>query len=198
MATVIPDYPSNADHPKKKPEKKRMEKITTCEVKTTKHSTSNSLWECFAPIIADAFIPTLKDALVSIVTNGINIAVYGDSGPSNSSSRPVSSISYGHTNYSRISTDRKTGGRPSTQTRNRQNFDDLIFETRGEAQIVLDELKNAIDTYGCVTVLDAYDLCGQDAPYTSDKYGWMDLENAYIERNRQGYVIRFPRAVPID
>ena len=197
MATVIPDYPSNADHPKKKPEKKRMEKITTGKVATTKHSASNSIIEFLTPVIVDAIVPTLKDALVSIVTNGINILIYGDS-ESTGSSRPVSSISYGRTNYSRISTDRKNGGRPNTQTRSRQNFDDLIFETRGEAQIVLDELMNAIEQYGVVTVLDAYDLCGQTAPYTSDKYGWMNLENAYIERNRQGYVIRFPRAVPID
>lgn len=197
MATVIPDYPSNADHPKKHPEKKRMEKITTGKVATTKHSASNSIIEFLTPVIVDAIVPTLKDALVSIVTNGINILIYGDS-ESTGSSRPVSSISYGRTNYSRISTDRKNGGRPNTQTRSRQNFDDLIFETRGEAQIVLDELMNAIEQYGVVTVLDAYDLCGQTAPYTSDKYGWMNLENAYIERNRQGYIIRFPRAVPID
>lgn len=197
MATVIPDYPSNADHPKKQPDRKRMEKITTGTVKTTKHSASNSVVEFLAPVIADAIVPTLKDALVSIVTNGINILIYGDSGNS-SSSRPISSISYGRTNYSRISTDRKTGGRPNTQSRSRQNFDDLMFESRGEAQIVLDELRNVIQTYGVVTVLDAYDLCGQDAPYTSEKYGWMNLDNAYIERNRQGYVIRFPRAVPID
>ena len=174
-----------------------MEKITTGKVATTKHSASNSIIEFLTPVIVDAIVPTLKDALVSIVTNGINILIYGDS-ESTGSSRPVSSISYGRTNYSRISTDRKTGGRPNTQTRSRQNFDDLIFETRGEAQIVLDELKNAIEQYGVVTVLDAYDLCGQTAPYTSDKYGWMNLDNAYIERNRQGYVIRFPRAVPID
>lgn len=197
MATVIPDYPSNADHPKKKPEKKRMEKITTGEVHTTKHGATNTVVEILTPIFIDAVLPTLKDACVSIITNGINILMYGDSG-SSSPSRPVSSISYGRTNYSRISTDRKTGVRPTTQTSNRNRFDDLIFETRGEAQIVLDELRNAIDTYGCVTVLDAYDLCGQDAPYTSDKYGWTNLENAYIERIRQGYVIRFPRAVPID
>lgn len=197
MATVIPDYPSNADHPKKQPEKKRMEKITTGKVATTRHSASNSIIEFLTPVIVDAIVPTLKDALVSIVTNGINILIYGDS-ESTASSRPVSSISYGRTNYSRISTDRKNGGRPNTQTRSRQNFDDLIFETRGEAQIVLDELKNAIEQYGVVTVLDAYDLCGQTAPYTSDKYGWMNLDNAYIERNRQGYIIRFPRAVPID
>ena len=197
MATVIPDYPSNSGHQNKQCERKRMEKITTGEVKTTKHSTSNSIVEVFAPVIADAIVPTLKDALVSIITNGINILVYGDS-DSSGSSRPISSISYGHTNYSRISTDRKTGGRPNAQNKNRQNFDDLIFESRGEAQIVLDELRNAIDKYGVVTVLDAYDLCGETAPYTSDKYGWMNLENAYIERNRQGYVIRFPRAVPID
>lgn len=197
MATVIPDYPSNADHPKKQCERKRMEKITTGEVKTTKHSTSNSIVEVFAPVIADAIVPTLKDALVSIITNGINILVYGDSN-SSGSSRSTASIYFGPTNYNRISTDRKTGGRPNTRNKNRQNFDDLIFESRGEAQLVLDELLGAINKYGVVTVLDAYDLCGEIAPYTSDKYGWMNLDNAYIERNRQGYVIRFPRAVPID
>lgn len=196
MPTVIPDYPSNADHPTRKTQKPKMEQVTTGKVTTAKPSATHVLKDILLPVVADAMIPTLKDALVSIVTDSINVIVYGDSG-SSAPRTTASSISYGRTNYSRISSSRNQQ-KPVTISSKRQNFDDLIFANRGEAEEVLDRLREAIGSYGCVTVLDAYDLCGQTAPYTSDKYGWTDLENAYIERTRQGYVIRFPRALPID
>lgn len=192
MSAVIPDYPSNNQG--NKPTKPKMEKVVTGNVTTTKHSTKSTFLDIFGPVIVDAIVPTLKDAVVSIITNGINILVYGDSGKVQSRI-PASSISYGHTNYSKISSSRNE---PAPISARRQNFDDLVLANRGDAEIVLDRLREAIESFGCVTVLNAYDLCGLEAPYTSDKYGWMDLENAYVERVRNGFAIRLPRAVPID
>ena len=60
---------------------------------------------------------------------------------------------------------------------------------------MLDEL---IETYGLVRVADLYDLVGITGNYTDNKYGWMNIRNAEIMRVRDGYMIKMPRAVPID
>ena len=59
----------------------------------------------------------------------------------------------------------------------------------------MDEL---MDTYGLVRVADLYDLVGITGNYTDNKYGWTNIRNAEIVRVRDGYMIKMPRAVPID
>ena len=56
-----------------------------------------------------------------------------------------------------------------------------------------------MDKYGFVSVGDFYDLA--DVPnnnYTVEKYGWKDIRGAQVIRARDGYVIKLPRAIPIN
>ena len=59
----------------------------------------------------------------------------------------------------------------------------------------MDEL---IDTYGSVSVADMYDLVGMSCNYTDNKYGWTNLRNAEPVRVRDGYLLKMPKATPID
>ena len=78
------------------------------------------------------------------------------------------------------------------------SYDDIILSTRGEAEDVLSRMDELIETYGLVRVADLYDLVGITGNYTDNKYGWMNIRNAEIMRVRDGYMIKMPRAVPID
>ena len=78
------------------------------------------------------------------------------------------------------------------------SYDDIILSTRGEAEDVLSRMDELIETYGLVRVADLYDLVGITGNYTDNKYGWMNIRNAEIIRVRDGYMIKMPRAVPID
>jgi hypothetical protein len=84
------------------------------------------------------------------------------------------------------------------KSRNGFDYDDIVFSNRGEAEAVKQEMMAAIDKYGVVTVADLYDMADLPAPYTSQKYGWMNVTNAEAIRTRDGYVLKLPRAVPID
>ena len=55
-----------------------------------------------------------------------------------------------------------------------------------------------MDTYGLVRVADLKDLVGISDNYTDNKYGWTNIRNAEIVRVRDGYMIKMPKAVPID
>ena len=60
----------------------------------------------------------------------------------------------------------------------------------------MDEL---IATYGVVRVADFYELVGVTGNYTDNKYGWTDIRNASVVRARDGgYIIKLPKAFPID
>ena len=73
-----------------------------------------------------------------------------------------------------------------------------MLETRGEAEDVLSRMDELIDTYGVVSVADLYDLVGISCNYTDNKYGWTNLRNAEPVRVRDGYMLKLPKALPID
>ena len=74
----------------------------------------------------------------------------------------------------------------------RKNVDNILFDSRETAENVLEASKEIINKYGFVTIADMYDLAGLDAPYTGQKYGWVDLKEAKIIRVRQGYELVLP------
>jgi len=97
--------------------------------------------------------------------------------------------------YDRGSSRREPDTRPLY---NSYSYDDIILNSRGEAEDVLARMDELIDSYGLVRVADLYDLVGITGNYTDNKYGWTNIRNAQIVRVRDGYMIKMPRAIPID
>lgn len=140
-------------------------------------------------ILMDVLVPSLKKAISDIVTNGIDILLYGESG--HSKNRSGSKPSY--RNY--YDDKNSTSYRP---TRSVYSFDDIGMESKGDAEEVLDGMIDILNQYGMVSVADMYDLVGAVGNYTDNKYGWTDLRNAYTERGRDGrYYVRLPRVIPL-
>ena len=78
------------------------------------------------------------------------------------------------------------------------NYDDIILDTRREAEEVLDRMQDLIDSYGMVSVADLYDLVGINGSYTDNKYGWTHLRSTDVQRVRDGYLLKLPKALPFD
>ena len=49
-----------------------------------------------------------------------------------------------------------------------------------------------------VSVADLYDLVGISGNYTDNKYGWTNLRNSDVQRVRDGYLLKLPKALPFD
>lgn len=75
---------------------------------------------------------------------------------------------------------------------------EIILESAGDAEIVLDSLRELIDLHGVATVGDAYDLVGMGTVHTDFKYGWDDLTTARRQRTYEGYTLIFPKPRPLD
>lgn len=78
------------------------------------------------------------------------------------------------------------------------DFSDLTFETRAEAEEVLDALKKCIKEYESVSVADLLRFCEYEHDFVDQKYGWTDLTNAYTSRGRNGYILKLPKARVLD
>jgi hypothetical protein len=79
------------------------------------------------------------------------------------------------------------------------DYGDIIFPNRGEAERVMEEMDRRIQRHDVVSVMDLYDMCDCDSDWTSAKYGWIDLNDAYVDRARGGgYRLVLPRAMPLD
>lgn len=187
---------------KENSDEKRIEKVVKGTVKTKKRSKFAKFTEEFISedaknvksyVFGEVLIPAIKKAISDIVTDGIDIILYGESRRGKSGRSTADRISY------RSYYDRDTRPiRDRMPTNYGYSYDDIILSSRGEAEEVLTRMDELMETYGLVRVADLYDLVGLTGNYTDNKYGWTNIRNAEIMRVRDGYMIKMPRAIPID
>ena len=140
-------------------------------------------------IVSDVVIPSVKKA----ITETVDMILYGGSG-SRRSSTNASKISY-RSYYDRSYSDPRS--RDEVRIKTGYSFDDIVLESRGDAEQVLSQMNDLIDTYGVASVADLFDLVGVSGNYTDNKYGWTNLRNAEVRRTRDGYMLDMPKALPI-
>lgn len=202
------DYKSNSNKSKteavKQAEEKRVEKVVTGKVVTKKRSgfskfagefISEDAKNIKSYVIGDVLIPAFKKAISDIITDGIDIILYGGNGRSRSGRSNADRVSYRSYYDDRRPSDRLITSRYSS---NSYSYDDIILDSRGEAEEVLARMDELMDTYGLVRVADLKDLVGITGSYTDNKYGWTNIRNAEIVHVRDGWMIKMPRAVAID
>lgn len=183
-------------------EKKKVEKVVKGSVKVKKKNEIRKFADIFVAedvknvksyILMDILVPALKKAISDIVTDGIDMILYGESGRSGKRST-ADKVSY--RNYYDRKGDRSRFSEPRTRTG--YSYDDVTLDSRGEAEEVLTRMDELIETYGMVSVADLYDLVGVTGTYTDNKYGWINIRNAEPIRVRDGYMLKLPKAVPLD
>lgn len=197
------EYPANS-HRVKVEEDKKVEKVVTSGVVTKKPGFGKRFKESFFGedvgsvgdyIVFDVLIPAVKDTIVNMVQNGIDMLVWGS--VRGGDSRRVNSRS--HFNYStnsRVSYRNDDRNRP-IYSRRSNSIDDIICEDRGEAEQVIDELMEQIDRYGKATVADLYDCVGITTSPSDNNWGWETLSSANVRRVSGGYLIDLPRPVSL-
>lgn len=209
------EYPSNSNNKKEpaaRPEK--LDKVVTGNVVKRKTPLSKRIKEIFIGgdadsvwgyVAYDILIPAVKDTLSDAVSMGVERMLFGDSRSSSSRRKSAGSSGYGYTNYSSYS---KGGSRYQSKDEPRQmsrraraghNFDEIILETRAEAETVIERLDDLCDSYGQASVSDLYELVGIVGDYTDEKYGWQDMRGADVTRaGRDGFLLNLPRPEILD
>lgn len=198
------EYVSNSHKSReeaKKPEKK-VERVVTGPVHQRKKSEIRKMTDIFVSedignvksyILMDVLVPAIKKAVSDIVTNGIDMILYGESGRTKKNNTPGSRVSY--RSYYERDRDRRDD---IPRSRAGYEFNECVLTNRGEAEEVLNQMDELIATYGVVSVADFNDLVGIRGNYTDNNYGWTNIRNAQVARVRDGYVIKLPRAMPLN
>lgn len=193
-------YPSNSlDSKKEKRAKKEHHNpVVKKKPSTRKKNEAVRLLELFLPedlndtketIISDYVIPSIRNAALNVVSY-----LLGGDGQI-----ATTKNSYQRTSYQAHYNKRNA----NTRTENVKNSDlgyrDLIFDTRADAANVLAAMNDALDMYGIVSVAEFYEFADISTEnWAVNKYGWTDLSSASILHVRGGYILKLPKALPIE
>jgi hypothetical protein len=149
----------------------------------------------------DVLIPAIRETIADVFIQGVEQTVIGGRSRGRRGGGYGSRDRGGYTNYNRFSRDPRERDRPqmSSRGRARHDFDEIILETRHEAEDVIDQLFELVNKFNMVTVADLYDMVGISGNFVDDKWGWTDLRGAGVTRlSRGGYLLDLPRPEHLD
>lgn len=183
------------------PPEKHVEKIITGNAKTVK---KNGFKKFIGLFMSDEIdnVPgylwrnIILPAIKRTISDSVEIALNGETG------KRVTG-GYSRTSGSSIVSEYRGGNDSQNRTRydiqNLYEIDDVVLDTYGDCETVLDEMNRLIEQYGLVSVLDLYDMLGTTSTrHTDSKYGWTSLRTAKIVPVRGAFVLKLPRVVPLN
>jgi hypothetical protein len=139
---------------------------------------------------------------VDVVIGGFEKLMFGDR--RRGGSTPPQSGQYGNISYHRYAAGGPATSRlPSSQrvmsrmARSQHDFDEVILESRTEAEQVIDQLFEVVNVYGSARVSDLYELVGLAPTHTDNKWGWTNVQGAGVTRVRDGYLLDLPNPHPL-
>lgn len=200
------EYASNSKIKREptEPDRKKLDKVIQGESITKKKSIGRKFSDTFIKedfgsvknyVVTEVIIPSVIDLISEALHNTIDMMFRGEG-----SGRRYSSYS-GHnkTNYGSVYKNLSKNNNPTQSyrsvVRDRSDIDDIILESRGDAEEVLSCMHDILDDYKMVSVADLYDLIGRSTIFTQNNIGWYDLNGARIERVREGFLLKMPRPV---
>lgn len=196
----------------KETSKPRVERIVHSEVTQRKKGRVRKVVEMFIGgepksvgefVLGNVLVPAFRDLVANGFQEMIDGMVYGESRHNRSSRfRGAPSHMTSQTPYHRMGSGRLTGRSDPrdplpTRASGISEYEGIVFPMRVEATEVLENLFNLIQEYETATVRDLYDMVGIKAPYTAERYGWIDLRDADVRPVRGGYLLDLPRPEPL-
>lgn len=184
-------YPTNSDRSK---EKKTIEPVAKARIKresTARKVVGEIIREdarsVGETVLWDVIIPTVKNLISDTVTRGIESMLYGGD------SRPRSRTSYSdYSGYSRPkgNRDRSTDRRERRSARQVEpERNEIIFDSRSDANDVIDRMSDIIDQYGQASLADLNALIGASSNFIDDNWGWTDMGSFNVRQVRDGFML---------
>jgi hypothetical protein len=211
-----PEFPSNSNVSKNiNIEERDIQRVTSGPATRRKKSLGKKFKEVFIAgdakaavsyALVDILLPMARDTIVEAAQAGIEKLILGDYRRYRGINRPPSGPT-GVVNYQRYSTQMGTnsGWTPlsspqrvlSRRARSQHDFDEVLLDSRSEAEQVIDQLFEVLSRYDTVTVANLYELVGLASNHTDHKWGWTDLRGAGVSRTHDGYLLDLPDPIPL-
>lgn len=204
-----PEFPPNSEASKRLIDRD-IKRVTTSEPVRKKKSLRKQFSETFIAgdvrtairyVMFDVLLPAAKDTIVDAASSGFEKWIFGDSrrhrGVVTPQAGPTGYVSYNRVSMggSRMASAQRVMSR---RARARHDFDEIILDSREEAEEVIDRLFDLVSRYDTATVADLYELVGLASTHTDHKWGWTDVRGAGVSRVRDGYLLDLPEPYPLD
>lgn len=206
MATVnLEDLKPNSYKSKEEP-KKEIQQVTSGHVIKKKKNLGQKFADVFLSdevdsvkdyVLFDVIVPAIKDAIVTTINGAVEMMFYGGYSAPRNTRRDGNKtyVSYG----SYYNGPKRERSKSSEDRNARNDYTNLIFDSRAEAEDVLGRLADIVSSeFEQATVADLYELAGISSSFTDNKWGWMDLRGANVKRVRDGYQLNLPRPILLD
>jgi len=148
-------------------------------------------------VVMDVLVPQFRGMIADAGMQMVERLILGESRGRASSSYSATSSSRvrGYTAYNRYSESKGSESEPVNYRSNQVR--EVVVETRGDAQMVLDKLFEHIDRYKAVSVAYYYELVGITGKFTDHQWGWTNLNASGVSSIREGYRIELPAPISI-
>lgn len=209
---MVDNYPGNSKKDRveetKKPDRPELKPVVRTAGVIKKPTLGSRMKETFAGedakstgsyVFFEVVIPAIKAMMFDTITQGADRILFGGRDVIRSG---MANAPRGRTNYNKVSTDNANrypgrnfegGGREiNRQARNNHNTGDILLDTRGEAETVLDTMQDLISRFQWVSLSEFYSLVDVTAEFTDEKWGWTNISTAQIRPSRGKYVILLP------
>lgn len=207
------DYQGNTRKQKELENKpvKSVQKVVTGSVVVQKKSLGRKFKDLFIEadfksvmryIAFDVLVPAAKNMMVEAATQGVRRMAYGET-----ASRRMQ---YGHRTIYNTPVNRDAAYREQVQSqvtsilssphlrRGRYDREDYIYQTREEADGVLEQLCDIIENYEVTTVGDYKEASDVVPTPIDNKWGWTDLSRSRVLQVSNGFIVDLPPAEPIS
>jgi hypothetical protein len=201
------EFPPNSDKAKLgETEEKNVKQVTSTPAVRRKKGIGKQFKSIFfggdarsalAHMFYDVVIPATKEMLVDAGREGLEKLIMGQSRRQRSAppSGPTGYVSY---NRMAMGQRQQPARAISQRARVRHDFDEIVLETRQEAEDVIDRLFDLVGSYGSASVSDLYDLVGIPSNHADQKWGWEELRGSGVSRVRGGYMLDLPEPEPLN
>lgn len=187
---------------------KIVEPVTKNKVVRHKPSVGKKIFESFIKddlstmkehLIWDVWVPTVREYVRDSLVSSVD-AIFGRGGGTGMSLPYKSTLnsSYSHTPYDKASRRTSIYKQERARTHAMYGFDDIVMHTAKEANEVVEQLNDIIETYGVASVQDYYISCGETSEPTDCDWGWSNKIPISVRRVRTGYIAVLPRPIKLS
>lgn len=202
------DYQGNTNKGKEPKPEKVIEKVVTGEVIQKPKSLGRRFKTVFLGgdfkaasgyVIADVIFPAVRNVVFDSISKGAERVIFGESARRHRPPEYRPTVQYNNPiNRPWAPSDPRMRpnlpDQPAHRWRQtRRNSNDIIVQSRQEAELIVERLIDCIDQYQVASLADLYDLLGWTNSPIDNKWGWTYLHNVDIRSTPEGYLIDLPQ-----
>ena len=195
---------SSLDSPEvEEPKKAKVQKVTDGKIVTKKKPGLKEITNGFIQedvgtvrtyLWKDVLWPAARKTLYDLGTAALSMFFYGEDGAPKKSGK-MDDASW-RKYYKVQSSDNSQG--ESLRRNPIYSVGEAVYPTKTKAEEAFATLAEAIDIYKTVSVADLYSTVGVTGAFTDHNWGWRSMQGAKIYPTDDGWVLRMPKAVPLN